>query len=382
MRASTLFTLTIAILIGLGVAIWAKVSGVFNSPAQVVAEKQDIKILVAAKNIFAGDTIDGTWVTVRSLKPEEVDHYKKHKEDYLPPVINAAVLRIASKDITADQPMVKSYLEPMAKPSALNTRLMPEMRAVSVSLEKDQAAGGMIQTGEWVDVMLTSDITLPNGGGTTTRTATVAPKVRVVAKRNTLWPVFAPLPKDKPIQFTLEVNTYRAALIEFARTKGKLTLVPLPQNEQIKLEAERTALMKKANQKGVIHPVLFMQEGSKEAKAEEQRINSFNLGEMSVDERDLMRLFNLSITTAPPPIQKVEIMQMVGLNHMQPARFETTGERIYPEPKGARSGSGSSSPAAKVSAAPSFQFGQPACPECELNNKRNRARIKAKLGLK
>ena len=73
MRASTLFALTIAVLIGLGVAIAARMSGYFNTTKTVEtpAKKQEVQVLVAARNLFAGDLIDSGTVRVRALRPEE-----------------------------------------------------------------------------------------------------------------------------------------------------------------------------------------------------------------------------------------------------------------------------------------------------------------------
>ncbi len=357
MRASTLFALTIAILIGLGVAIWAKVSGLFN-PAAEAPQKQEIKILAAAQNIFAGDTITPSWVQVRSLKAEEYEHYQKHKDQYLPPLKNAAALRISSKDILADQPLLKDHLAPMQKPKPLHTRLMPSMRAVSVSLEKEQSVGGLLQVGEWVDVLLTSTVKGPQGNETT-RTATVAPTVRIIAKRGTLWPVFAPLPEDEPVQFTLEVNPYRASLIEFSRNKGTLTLTPLPQSEQEKLEVERTALMKKPD---LIRQVHFEKPGTPEAKAEEKRVKLFNQGELVITEQDLVQLFGL--TTAAPPEAKIEIQQMVGMNTFAPATFASDGSRILPDNNRTSPG-GNQQNSLALSRNAGFQFGVPDCPTCD-----------------
>src|SRR5262249_61912271 len=103
----------------------------------------------------------------------------------------------------------------MTKPEPLSQRLLPSMRAVNLSLTKEHSGGGLIQVGEWVDVVLTSSV--ESDGAASTRTATIAHNVRVIAKRNVLWPVFAPLTDDKPVHFTVEANPYRAALIEFAK---------------------------------------------------------------------------------------------------------------------------------------------------------------------
>ncbi len=325
MRASTLFALTIAVLLGLGVAVAARMSGLFSKPPEpTTAKKQEIQILVAAKNLFAGDTIDPAAVRVRTLRPEEIEHYQQYRDDYLPPSANAAFLRIAKTDILAEQPILKQNLEDMAKPSPLNTRLVHSMRAVNVSLPRDEAAGGLIQVGEWVDVFLTSTIRDAKGKSTT-RTAVIAPHVRVIAKRNTLWPLFAPLPQDKPVQFTLEVNPYRAALIEYAKNKGQLMLTPLPTSEQKRLEESRAAVLKGDNPDAVV----FVKDGD-EARDEQIRVAAYGRGELVVDERDLVRVFGLTTAEpAAPAASTIAVEQIAGVNHYQPARF-ADGSRVYP----------------------------------------------------
>ncbi len=94
MRASTLFALVIAVLIGLGVAVAARMSGYFNAQKkdpEPALKKQEIPVLIAAKNLFAGDLIDSGYVRVRNLRPEEFDYYKEHKDDYLPALPSACI---------------------------------------------------------------------------------------------------------------------------------------------------------------------------------------------------------------------------------------------------------------------------------------------------
>src|SRR5262249_19516108 len=160
----------------------------FNQPTAVVAAKppEVTTVLVANRNIFAGHMIDTTWVTIRPLRPEEVKHYEQNRDQYLPPVQNAATLRIAAKNIEADKPILKDRLAEMAPPEPLSMRLLPNMRAVNLTITKDQSAGGLIQVGEWVDVLFTTQISV--NGAATTRTAAIAHKQRVIAKRNTTFP--------------------------------------------------------------------------------------------------------------------------------------------------------------------------------------------------
>ena len=77
MRASTIFALTLAILLGLGVAVAAKLTGYFTQPQPVADKKVEIQALVASRNLFAGDLIDTNGVRLRNLTAGEVEHYQK-----------------------------------------------------------------------------------------------------------------------------------------------------------------------------------------------------------------------------------------------------------------------------------------------------------------
>jgi Flp pilus assembly protein CpaB len=338
MKASTLFALTIAVLIGLGVAVAAKMSGLFAPPAvQAPPPKQPpVKVLAAATNIFSGNMLQPASVYVRDLKPEELEHYQQNKSKYLTP----------------DQVLTQDDLEKMAKPAPLPDRLLPTMRAVSVSVPKDNSAGGLIQVGEWVDVLLTSRIKDGNGKPAT-KTVTLAPRVRVVAKRNTLWPVFTPLPEKLPIQYTLEVNPYRAALMEFVKFRGEITLTPLSGAAQKELEAKRLALLK---EDGPIKTVHFLGDSGPDAEREDSLVQRVNNGELAVGDSDLIALFGLKVATEEPPTDTLMIEQMVGMNHYRPAAFAPSGKRLIPASHG-HSGDGT------ISAA-GFHF-EMAVPECE-----------------
>ena len=370
MRASTLFILTLCVLVGLGVAIAAKMAGYFNPPPAAVVEgakkAKEVMVLAAARNIFGGDMIDPATVRVRALRLEEMDHYQTHKDEYLPPTVQTVYLRIANKNIVADQPILKDHLKDMAKPDSLDARLVPQMRAINVAMSKDQAAGGLIQVGDWVDVLLTSTIETAKDS-TTTRTACIAPRVRVIAKRNSLWPVFAPLPDDKPVHFTLEVNPYRAALVEFTRNKGMLVLSPLPATEQRKLEALRAEMFKNPDAAPALQ---FISTDDPEGSQEEARVDGLLKGHMSVSEGDLIRIFGLS-TVAPPEasVQPVTIERISGVSHRDPLFFTADGKyvavgdkRVDGTPDLRKPGSASSGNG--------IHFQVPDCPTCKEKAKK------------
>src|ERR1700722_17000280 len=218
MRASTMLALTLALLSGLGAVVAARYAGWLSKPEPPpVVKEREVQVLVAARNLFPGDVIDSTWVRVRPLRSDEMASYEANKDQYLPAAPGAAAMRVSKVAIEAESPLLRKHLQDMVKPDPLNQRLLPNMRALNLSLQKDQSAGGLIQVGEWVDVLLTTTIAV--GDQETTKTAVVASNLRVIAKRNALWQIFSGLPENKPVQFTLEANPYRTALIEFAKSK-------------------------------------------------------------------------------------------------------------------------------------------------------------------
>ena len=333
MRASTLFALTVAILLGLATAVTLKVTGVFDKPVPpppvVEAKKPDINVLIAGRNLFKGNLIDAPWVGLRPLRADELKHYEAHKDEYLAPTPAAVTFRVAAKNIEADRPLLKSDLEDLAQPENLSHRLLPNMRAVNVAVMKDGSAGGLIQVGEWVDVLLTTSISSSDGSANT-KTAGIAHRLRVVAKRNGLFNVLAPLADDKPVNYTLEANPYRSALIEFCKTKGTLTIVPVSFSEQKSLEERRAAALTDLDKgfEEVNFKAPFPFENSLEYQDEDARIEGVVKGETGVGTSDLVRIYSLK--TNAPPQKPTTIQVFSGVDRKAPAMFNADDTPIDP----------------------------------------------------
>ena len=174
MRASTLFAITVAVLLGLGAAVAAKAMGLFNRPPPAAPPKEEIQVLVPTHNLFEGFTIQAADVKTRPLRADEMSYYKDHKDDYLPPVPQAAVFRVARKNVEAETPLMKQDLHDLALAEPINQRLLPNMRALNVAVNKDFCAGGLIQVGDWVDVHLTSTVATADDESKATHTANLA----------------------------------------------------------------------------------------------------------------------------------------------------------------------------------------------------------------
>jgi Flp pilus assembly protein CpaB len=275
MKRRTLLAVTIAVLLGLGVVTASRYTDIFKTPPPP-APPEEPRVLVAALNLFEGMAIMPGDVRVRPIRPEERAFYDANKDKLLPPLVGAGALRILARPVPADKPILETDLEPQRAPNPLNRRLGPGMVGVQVAVPAERAAGGLIQTGERVDVYLTTNI-CTNGkcDNAVTQTAAIARNLKVIVKRNTLWHANAPVPADKPINFTLEANPYRAALITFAQTKGDLSLVP-------------TSASRKAPD-------------DQEFANDDERVAAVKKGELSVGDADLERIFKMQFRRPRQP---------------------------------------------------------------------------------
>jgi Flp pilus assembly protein CpaB len=329
MRASTMFALVVAVLVGLGAAVAAKATGLFNK-AEPKKEPPSIQVLVATNNVFEGDMLQTGDVHLRPASMQELEQLR-HGE-LLPPTIQAVAKRFAKVSIPADAPIRKEYLEDLAAPTELRARLAPGMRGVNLAIPKPHAAGGLINVGDWIDVQLmaaieTPAVPLPGGaaaaGGTTAQAAIIVRGARVVAKRNSLWPVNTPLGPECPVNFTLETNPYRAALIEFAKDKGTIVLLPLGDADKRILESRRNDLLNSAANSVV--NISYGSPESPEYREEDKRVNDFMQGNYVITEGDLVRIFQLKYVPPPPLQVEAHLEKVVGIQAVGTSRSSGVG---------------------------------------------------------
>jgi Flp pilus assembly protein CpaB len=373
MRASTLFALTIAVLIALGVAVAARYSGFFDSQPPVTKKPEVYQVLVASQNLFKGITLSANDVKVVEIRDQkEIDDYKANRDKYMPAVPAAANYRILARNVVAGEPLMKDDFKEFDIAKPIHARLRPWMRAISVQVPKDRAAGGIIQVGERVDVMLTTQISCADGSclNPSVESAIIARDVRVIAKRNSLWTILAPIPEDQPLQFTLEANPYRAALIEFARLKGDLTLIPTPLPAIVEIPP---------TPKAPPRPI-FSDPDNREYEDEDRRVDEILANKLTVGDLDLERIFNLKPLPQKAAIPQTRIEQYSDVRPIGVSVFPGKGAPNGPK---ASEGSGTSVRAASlVSEASSggYQFGIPGtltasrsakdCPTCNKNSPR------------
>lgn len=297
MKASTLFGLTLASMMGLAVVVGAKYVGYFDTAPAAETKKTELpEILVSTRNLFRGVTPSSKDVRVRKLTDAEREFYSRYKDKLLPAVPSAVELRVAAQNVPAGQPLTEDMFEKIGIPESVTERLDPGMRTVSLVLPKERAGGGLLQVGERVDILMTSTVcSEPQCGSPFAATASIARNLKIVVKRDNLWKVMAGVPEEKPVSFIIQANPYRAALIEYAKMKGVLTLVPAA-----------PGMMMKDKEPPMSDP------DSREYRDEEKRVAQFMNNEQIVTDGDLERIFNLRLLAVPVPSGSTRVEMMVG----------------------------------------------------------------------
>lgn len=321
MRASTLFAITLSLLLGLGAVAGARYAGLFDKkePTPTPDKPVTIKVLTSASTLYKGIALDDKMVAVKdkTLNQKEEKEYKEDQGKFMAKFMAAspkgAELRIPKSNIPAGQVLMADMFEdPELPPGPADPRRVdPGYRAVNVAVSKANSVGGTIRVGDYVDVWLTTKMAIGSGKGAkeTVASACIAKECKVVMKRNTIWPVLKADPDGKPINFTLQANPYRAAVIEFADNRGELSLRPVPPPEN-----------KAAGSYGDLN--------SKEYAEEDDRVRMVKQGEYTVGDRDMMRIFGIKVTAVPPPpppTPPIMTRRVIGTDMMMPALYDPNG---------------------------------------------------------
>jgi Flp pilus assembly protein CpaB len=388
MRASTIFALIIAVLVSLGAVIAVKASGVLT-PAEPRKEAPRPVVLVSAANIFEGSFVQPAEVKLRPMHASEEIEWKAGK--FMPAVTAAAVKRIAAVNIPADTPLKEEYFEPM-RAEELGRRLLPCERAVNCCVNKQYCAGGLIKVGDVVDVQLITavdgcdgktttpaDLSISNSArgnvvntslddssaanaGARNASAIIVRSARVIARRNSLYPVNSPLGPDCCINYTLAMNPYRAGLTEFVKDKGIVALLPLSEAERAQVmlptgnligstgdQVSPASVSPSSPRKGdgtvsasydrnvgdpyCVNPLgtcRFSIPGNPEYKDENQRVSDYVNGLYTIGEHDLVRIFHLSCIQAPAPPRPTMVERINGVTY--------TGDQVFDPSTGRNAG--------------------------------------------
>jgi pilus assembly protein CpaB len=199
-------------------------------PSAPVAPPQTI--LVAARPIPAGTLLrleDMAWSAVPGAEVVAADIVQgtANETDFIGAV--------AVRPFSEQEPLVASALVKPGDRDFLIAALRPGYRAISISVDATQSVSGLMLPGNRVDVVLTQNFNLPNGGDPTHRSVaeTVLQDLRVIAVDQQVNPnatppqaaVGASPDGSLPKTVTLEVTQQQAETLLVADQLGKLQLV-------------------------------------------------------------------------------------------------------------------------------------------------------------
>jgi pilus assembly protein CpaB len=177
--------------------------------SRLEAEVKPVKVMVAAKYIPALSVIDREAVEFGEVPAKylsganAVDFNEiKNKVTLVPFLKGEAILlnKIAQKE------------------AELNTAIPAGMRAISVAVDEESGVGYMVKPGDYVDVLLTFDMT--GGKSGYNATATILQAARVISAGRNSSGAYA---EDGYRTLTLALTPQEAETITFAREKGKLS---------------------------------------------------------------------------------------------------------------------------------------------------------------
>lgn len=157
--------------------------------AEVVEKVQYTDILVATTDISFGTTLNDSHMGWRPWPAEAVKstHITKRGNKEALEEFIGGVTRV---EFYADDPISERKIVMPGEKSVMAALLNPGMRAVTTRISVDTAAGGFIQPGDNVDIILTSTVAgLQNGPSTGTKryvAQTIFENVRVLAIDQTI----------------------------------------------------------------------------------------------------------------------------------------------------------------------------------------------------
>ncbi|NNE58000.1 MAG: Flp pilus assembly protein CpaB [Hellea sp.] len=148
---------------------------------QPVVEKVDYTdVLVASNDFVFGSRLNETHFTWKQWPSDAVSPNYITRET-TPQAMTELSGAVARADFFAGDPLTARKLVMPGESSVMSALLAPGMRAVTTRISVDTAAGGFIQPGDRVDIILTSSISEIQGSSKRYTSDTIFENVRVLA---------------------------------------------------------------------------------------------------------------------------------------------------------------------------------------------------------
>jgi len=188
---------------------------------QVTQESKTMKILVASKPLDVGARVQSGDLVWQSWPSKAFnDSYIQEGTVQLQNLTGSVILEHLDKG----EPVITTNLVQPGDKSVLAALLSPGKRAISIDVSAQAVSSGLIQPGDYVDVLV-SKVVSPSGGSSYGQTTAVVSNVRVLALDKVMNETDQKLPATTtPKVATLEVAPGQAELITAAAKEGNLSL--------------------------------------------------------------------------------------------------------------------------------------------------------------
>jgi pilus assembly protein CpaB len=187
---------------------------------------EELKQTYSLSGNFAQIATAKQHIKAKTLITEEMLEFKEMPAEYILPgtvvSFKDAEGKMAAGDIFAGEVILSGKLISKGDPAAgLSSKVEADMRAISIPASKVNALHGLVNVGDFVDVLATFDVDQPDGK--TTYTSTLAQSVPVLAVNDKLQREGSEKVELETV--TLMVEPIHAQQITMALQKGSIQLV-------------------------------------------------------------------------------------------------------------------------------------------------------------
>ena len=192
-----------------------------------------VEVLAAARNMPAGTLLTASDLTYVPLEAQNVlsSHIRREPTDAAqeqePPAVIGAVTRIP---FLAGMPLTDAGLIRPGEDGFLAAVLLPDRRAITITVNQETSHAGMIAPGDRVDVIFTMQVSSNDPSQLNSFSRTVLEDIRVVAVGRRIESVTYTDQESTPNgnTVTLEVRPPEADQLVLASTRGSLALALRP----------------------------------------------------------------------------------------------------------------------------------------------------------
>jgi hypothetical protein len=200
-----------------------------------------------------------------------------------------------------------------------------------------EGTGPGVYTGEYGPAITGYSLNTGSGSSTgdspTCRTATVVREARVLARRDSLWPVNRPFRSDTMTAFTVECNPYRAALLEYAKDKGVVAIIPISSREPRVQELRAVHGRMRSGQENPGNVNYVIPNSLEYDDKENTRVKATLAGHLAVGEADLARVFGVTVSPVYSSGRRV-VQRVSGIGFVEPQTFPISAESTPQPPPG------------------------------------------------